>query len=114
MKKYGLLIILFVLDINIMSDSYAQKVDTDSILNAYVAPPSEVAKAQFDENREIQYMIDNYSVEEMAQLAIQLNQALRREAISAGETPPAKLSAEVLQNKEKLGEYLRSQYKFSY
>lgn len=60
--------------------------------------------------RDIIYMMNNYSVEEMAQYAIHLNKAERQAAASSGKPLPAKLSKEILQNKELIAEYLRSRY----
>ena len=113
MIKYIFSITLICTLTTFISSVNAQNTE-DSVLNAYVAPPSQVAKAQLSANKEIQYMIDNYSLEKMAQMAKQLNNAMRRQAMLTGEPLPPKLTEETLSSKEKIGEYLRSQYEYHY
>lgn len=63
-------------------------------------------------NQEIIYMMNNYSLEEMAQYAIRLNKADRQVAAAGGMPIPEKLSREVLSDKRLIAEYLRSRYDF--
>lgn len=80
----------------------------------YVPDPENIAGIQRYDNREIEYMVQNYSAPELAREAIRINNAQRQAALRSGATPPAKLTREILQSKEKTAEWLRSQYKFSY
>lgn len=66
--------------------------------------------AKKDVNQDIVYMMNNYSLEEMAQYAVRINKADRQAAEAAGKVLPAKLSRETLQDKELIAEYLRSRY----
>jgi hypothetical protein len=85
---------------------------TVGILN--VASPSDVADAQQTENADLEYMMDNYSTEEMAQYAIQVSRAQRAAAVRNGQTPPPKLTQEQLRDKQQMRDYLRSLYNYVY
>lgn len=63
-----------------------------------------------DINQEIIYMMNNYSLEDMALYAVRINKADRQAAQAAGRPLPAKLSRETLQDKELIAKYLRSRY----
>ena len=73
-------------------------VDTKTVSDLYVPAPEDIANIQMYSNREINYMVENQTE------AAKMN----------GSTPPARLTKEILSDKEKIADYLRSQYKFSY
>ena len=89
-------------------------VDTRSVADLNVPAPEDIAEIQAASNREINYMLDNYSTPQLAREAIRLNKAQIAAAQKSGITPPARLSKEMLSDRNKLADYLRSQYKFSY
>lgn len=80
----------------------------------YMVPPQQIADVQHPSEKSIQYMLDNYSLERMAQYAIRLNSAQIKAAEAQGTPVPAKLSRETLQSKDKIAEYLRSLYRYEY
>lgn len=90
-------------------DTYSRSVGNYNVLS-----PHDVIQAQSSSNREIEYMLKNYSLPELAKTAIQINKSQIEAAKRDGEVPPAKLTKEILSDKEKIADYLRSQYKFSY
>lgn len=89
-------------------------VDTRTVGDLYVPAPEDIANIQMYSNREINYMVENYSTPQLAKMAIELNKAQIEAAKMNGSTPPARLTKEILSDKEKIADYLRSQYKFSY
>lgn len=89
-------------------------VDTKTVSDLYVPAPEDIANIQLYSNKEIEYMVENYSLPQMAKAAIELNRAQTEAAKMNGSTPPARLTKEILSDKEKIADYLRSQYKFSY
>ncbi|MBR1600936.1 MAG: hypothetical protein IJ677_05090 [Alphaproteobacteria bacterium] len=89
-------------------------VDTRTVSDLYVPAPEDIANVQLYSNKEIAYMVENYSTPELAKVAIQLNKAQIEAAKMNGSKPPARLTKEILTDKEKIADYLRSQYKFSY
>ena len=76
--------------------------------------PEKIVSAQRSMRVAIRYMEQNYSTEQLAQYAMRLNQSDRRKAISKGQTPPEPLSKGVLQDKEKIADYLRSRQEWTY
>jgi hypothetical protein len=76
--------------------------------------PEKVVDAQRSLMATIRYMEQNYSTEQFADYAVRLNQSDRRKAIKKGETPPELLSKEILQDKEKIADYLRSRQDWIY
>ena len=88
------------------------RVDTRTVGDLYVPAPEDIADIQMYSNKEINYMVENYSTPELAKIAIQLNKAQTEAAKMNGSTPPAKLTKEILTDKEKIADYLRSQYNF--
>ena len=86
--------------------------DVLKYLNANEPSLTEIAKIQSGTNQEIEYMLDNYSLPQLAQYAVRVNRAQREAAKRAGTTLPPKLTREILQDREKIGQYLRSQYAF--
>ena len=66
--------------------------------------------AQKDVNQNIVYMMNNYSLEEMAQYAVRLNKSDRQTAAAEDRPLPEKLNREILSSKENIAEYLRSRY----
>ncbi|MBO6281978.1 MAG: hypothetical protein J6N49_05570 [Alphaproteobacteria bacterium] len=91
-----------------------KSLDLDNVMNAYVPAPSQIASIQLSTNKRIQYMIDNYTTPQLAQHAIQLNQAEIQAAKLSGQEPPAKLTRAILEDREKIADYLRDHYKFKY
>lgn len=89
-------------------------VDLRKVGNMNVPAPEDIANMQLYSNKEIEYMIQHYSTPELAKIAIQLNRAQTAIAKKNRQIPPARLTKEILTNKEKIADYLRSQYKFSY
>lgn len=89
-------------------------VDIKTVSNLYVPAPEDIANVQLYNNKEIEYMVENYSTPQLAKVAIELNKAQTEAARMNGSTPPARLTKEILSDKEKIADYLRSQYKFSY
>jgi len=89
-------------------------VDLDNVMNAYVPSPNQVAGVQLSANKRIQYMVDNYTTPKLAQFAVRLNQSEIQAAKLSGQKPPATLSRAVLEDREKIADYLREHYKFKY
>ncbi|MEE6207313.1 MAG: hypothetical protein VZR95_04590 [Alphaproteobacteria bacterium] len=89
-------------------------VELKTVMNAYVPEPQQVAGVQLSANKRIQYMIDNYTTPQLAQQAVQLNQAEINQARISGQKPPAKLTRAILDDREKIADYLREHYKFKY
>jgi len=89
-------------------------IDLNSVTGAYVPSPVNVIEAQHATNKEIQYMMDNYSLPELARYAMNINKRAIKEAKIRNTTPPPRLTREILTDREKIGEYLRSLYKFEY
>lgn len=79
-----------------------------------VISPTDVAKTQTGANRSVQLILDTYSDEELRNYAVRVNNADRKAARLSGQLIPAKLNENTLNNREKIGEYLRSRYKFKY
>ena len=96
------------------SAAFAQEVDLKNVQEANVVSPRNIAQAQRSTNNEIEYMIENYSLPELARYAVHLNKLQIKEAQASGSEVPAKLTKEILSDRQKIGEYLRSFYKFSY
>ena len=79
-----------------------------------IAPPEAVVSIQDTQDSEIEYMIENYSQPELAQYTVEMYKtAVRNAKINGNELPP-KPTREILNDKQKIGEYLRSFYKFTY
>jgi len=89
-------------------------VDTKTVGNFNVPAPQDIAHIQLYSNKEIEYMIKNYSTPELARKAIQINKTQTEIAKQNGTELPPRLTKEILSDKEKIAEYLRSLYKFSY
>ena len=89
-------------------------VDTRSVADLNVPAPEDIAEIQAANNREINYMLEKYSTPQLAKEAIQLNRAQIEAAKRSGVTPPARLTEDILTDRNKLADYLRSQYKFRY
>lgn len=113
MKILTATIVLFS-TLMLASAAFAQEVNLKYVQEANVVAPSNVAQAQRSTNNEIEYMIENYSLPELARYAVHLNKLQIKEAKLSGKVPPAKLTKEILSDRQKIGEYLRSFYKFSY
>lgn len=91
-----------------------EMLDLDHVGNSYVASPVNVAKAQRSMNNRLQNMYDTYSLPELAQQAMHINQARIRSAKRNGETPPPVLTREILSDRDKIIEYLKEEYKVTY
>lgn len=89
-------------------------VDLRTVGDLYVPAPEDIANIQIYSNREIEYMVKHYSTAKLAKVAIDMNRAQTAAAKRNGTKPPARLTKEILSDKAKIAEYLRSQYKFSY
>lgn len=79
-----------------------------------VPSPEAIVAAQSVENAQLEYMMQHYTTEQMAQYAIRISRAQRAAAKKAGQPLPEKLTKEQLQSKEALRDYLRSMYNFKY
>lgn len=90
------------------------QIDRVSMNEANVAPPKTVVDLQNPQDTEIDYMIEHYSQPELAKYAIEMYKTEVRNAKLKGIEPPEKPTREMLEDKQKIGEYLRNFYKFSY
>ena len=90
------------------------KTDLNTVGNLNVPSPKDIAKIQLESNRSVEYMVENYTLPELAQYAVRLNEAQRNAAKINGGTVPPRLTREILQDRDNIADYLRSQYKFSY
>ena len=79
-----------------------------------IAPPEQIADLQNTQDLEIEYMLANYSQPELAKYTIEMYKAAARNAKLTGKELPPKPTREMLADKQKIGEYLRSFYKYSY
>lgn len=91
---------------------YPSYIDTDTNVGGISA--EKIIQLQRPMNAHIRYMQENYSTEQMASYAARINSMERQNAIAAGKEPPEKLTPEILKDKEKIADYLRSRYKWSY
>lgn len=89
-------------------------IDFDKQGNIYAPKISSISQAQFSSNKEIQYMLENSSLPELARYAIRINQAQIEAAKRSGRTPPEKLTREILSDRDKIADYLRSLYKYQH
>ena len=80
----------------------------------YAPKPKDIAQAQLSAYKEVDYMVENYSLPELARVAIRINKVAIAQAHQNGTIPPTKLTREIIQDREKLADYIRSQYKFTY
>ena len=88
--------------------------DLDTVADKYVVSPVKAAKAQHTMNSHLQRMYDTYSLPELARHALRLNQAQIRAAKRNGTTVPKPLTREILTDRDKIIEYLKSEYEFKY
>lgn len=95
-------------------ESLTPQIDLDHVMNSNVPSPREVGQIEAVSNRRIQYMIDNYTLPQLAQQAIQLNKAEIEQAKMDKKEIPAKLTREILEDREKIADYLRQYYKYRY
>lgn len=79
-----------------------------------IAPPEAIANLQNTQDSEIDYMVEHYSQPELAQYAVEMYKAEVRNAKLTGKALPPRPTREILSDKQKIGEYLRSFYKYSY
>ena len=78
------------------------------------ASPTDIAKIQNSARREIQFMLDTYSDAELQAYAKRINKQAIKNAKENGKTVPPKLSKEILSDRKKIGEYLRSFYDYEF
>lgn len=116
MKQFLLASALILIGIPAMAEDFTKdlKTDINDVNNAYVPSPKDVAKMQLESNKRIEYMIENYTLPELAQYAVRMNDAQRNAARLSGEQMPPRLTREILENRNKIADYLRSQYKYNY
>lgn len=114
MKLFKVSTFIFLAVLLSICNASAQEVDLDTVGQANVPSPRAIAQAQRATNNEVDYMVEHYSLPELARYAIQINKLQIKEAQKSGTTPPAKLTKEILSDKQKIGEYLRSFYKYTY
>lgn len=114
MKKFVLLFTFALIFGGLSQQSNAEEFDMNSVGNANVASPAAIAAIQSVQNDEIDYMIENYSQPELAKYAVEMYKAEVRAAKLKGAELPPQPTKEMLADKQKIGEYLRSFYKFSY
>lgn len=88
--------------------------DLDTVADKYVVSPAKIAKAQHGMNSHLQRMYDTYSLPELARHALHLNQAQIRAAKRRGTEVPKPLTREILSDRDKIIEYLKSEYEFKY
>jgi len=86
--------------------------DPADILN--IPSPESIVAAQSAQNAQLEYMMEHYTTEQMAQYAIRISRAHIAAARKAGTPPPARLTKEQLSSKEALRDYLRSMYNYTY
>lgn len=89
-------------------------VDMRTVGDLNVPAPEDIAEIQRYSNREINYMVEHYSTPQMAKYVIQVNKAQIAAAKRDGTPVPPRLTKEILSDKNKMADYLRSQYKFRY
>ncbi len=112
MKKmiYFIAITFFVCSANAQIIREAEPVDYHNIRT-----PSQIEVGAYrPREKEIDYIVEHSTNGELRDYAKMLNMKEREEAKLAGITLPEKLSDEILNDKEKLIEYIRSCYKFPY
>ena len=116
MKHFLLASALILIGIPAMAEDFTENLKTDlnSVKDAYVPAPKDVAKMQLDANKRVEYMIENYTLPELAQYAVRMNDAQRNAAKLSGEQIPPRLTREILEDRDKIADYLRSQYKYNY
>jgi len=114
LKKFFIYVVVFVMGISSAKALLGDGVDMRTVSDLNVPAPEDIANIQLYSNKDIAYMVENYSTPELAKIAIKLNKAQIAMAQKNGTTPPDKLTREILTDKQKIADYLRSQYKFSY
>ena len=116
MKQFLIASALILISIPATAEDFTRnlKTDIDSVQNAYVPAPKDVAKIQLESNKRVEYMIENYTLPELAQYAVRMNEAQRNAAKLSGEQIPPRLTREILEDRNKIADYLRSQYKYNY
>lgn len=114
LKKIFICIAVFLMSTTYANALLGDGVDVRTVSNLNVPAPEDIADIQLYSNKDIEYMVENYSTPELAKIAIRLNKAQTAMAKMNGTTLPQRLTREILTNKQKIADYLRSQYKFSY
>src|SRR5574344_2152741 len=89
----------FAGSINRISANEIKKPTRETIANANVVSPTDVANAQRSGNLHIQRMLDTYTDGQLREYALSVNKAQIAAARLNGTTPPEKLSTEVLSNR---------------
>lgn len=114
LKNILILSLAFGLYIPSVQALLGEGVDLRTVGDLNVPAPEDIANIQVYSNREIEYMVKHYSTARLAKVAIDMNRTQTAAAKRNGTKPPARLTKEILSDKQKIAEYLRSQYKFSY
>ena len=114
--KYFTLILCLLISMSASAEERIKKIPVpqseaeENVTNLHEESPEEIAIIERSGNHRVQYMLDNYTLAEMAQYAIEYNKAQIAAAKNGETTPPQRLTKEILQDKEKIAEYLRSQF----
>lgn len=105
MRKYLLIMVMcLIIHPNITNAETKQ-------INLNEPSAAEISSAHSVAYRDIDYMENNYSLPEFAQYAIQLHKALSQYASRNNTEMPEPLNADILSDKQKIGDYLRQIYK---
>ncbi|MCQ2734961.1 MAG: hypothetical protein MJ212_03300 [Alphaproteobacteria bacterium] len=116
MKQFLLASALILIISPAMSEDFTKNLKTDitNVNEANVPSPKDIAKIQLESNKRVEYMVENYTLPELAQYAIRMNEAQRNSAKLNGTQIPPRLTREILEDRNKIADYLRSQYKYTY
>ena len=107
---YVLVVLMFAEFANAQLIREAEPVDYH---NTRTASQIEVGKYRPDE-KELNFVLEHYTDGELRNYARVLNMQQIEEAKAAGKPVPEKISEEILQDRAKLAEYIRSCYNLPY
>lgn len=82
--------------------------------NANFISPTDILEATRPMERDVQYILNTYSDAQLRQYVVALNKSQILTAKQAKTAVPEKISNSVLQDREKMAEYLRSFYQYKY
>ena len=118
MKNLLFLLSIMLLALPVQAGTITREVqkqpEKTSIGNTKAIPPEDVIAAQSAYQRQIQYMLDNYSDAELRNYTKAINNAEIQAAKLRGNPVPATLGYDTLHNREKMGKYLRSLQRYKY
>ncbi len=114
--KYFIILTLMLFPI---SNSIASEtnINYSSIVNSvtpYGISQEEASKIKAASNRSFENILNTHDDAQLRQLALSMNKAEIRAAKSSRNLIPPKLSAETLNHRDKVIEYLRSRYEYKY